>query len=264
MVVSRFGHDPYRYERFRPRYPARVGAQLRSHLLERRDCINNTVDCGAGTGISTRWLRRFVSLEGKIMGVEPDPVMRRMAELSTPHKFRIEYLAGCAEGMPVESQSADLLLLALVMQWTDRTAVYEEAKRVLRPGGVIAVLSNDRLWKESTFLDRYEDALEDLSPGYERTYRAFDYQSEMEVTEGLACVTGWEARWVRHLTRNRFREFALSSSKVQAAIATHGLDGVTERIDDCTAEFADSERLIIPYVTSLVTAIAVPVASRCM
>lgn len=53
-----------------------------------------------------------------------------------PH---VEYRVAPAERSGLETGSADLVAVAQALHWFDFPAFFEEAKRVLRPGGIIAV-----------------------------------------------------------------------------------------------------------------------------
>ena len=57
---------------------------------------------------------------------------------AAPHD-KVEYRIASAESSGLPSQSADLVTVAQGLHWLDPAAFFAEAKRVLRPGGAIAV-----------------------------------------------------------------------------------------------------------------------------
>ena len=110
----------------------------------------------------------------------------------------------------------------------DRPRFLAAARRSLVPGGRVAILQNNRDFARSPFLDAYESLLEELSPGYTRSYRAFDIAAELRVGLGAAEVA--RACWEQAMTRDQFAGMTRSSTQVQRALAAHG-DVFGERLD---------------------------------
>jgi SAM-dependent methyltransferase len=54
-----------------------------------------------------------------------------------PHP-KVTYLVAPAERMPLRDASVDLVTVALALHWFDHDRFYEEVRRVVRPGGVLA------------------------------------------------------------------------------------------------------------------------------
>ena len=103
------------------------------------------VDVGCGTGAALRHAARYVTV-GRLVGVDPVPRMIEIAREKTaghPGADRIEYRVGAAESLPVEDDSADLVLAFDSMDhWDDRGRGLAEVKRVLRPGGRLLVVKD--------------------------------------------------------------------------------------------------------------------------
>ena len=70
-----------------------------------------------------------------VIATEPSAAQLREAR---PHP-RVEYRLEPAEAISVEASSADLVTAAQAAHWFDWPAFTAEAKRVLRPGGILAV-----------------------------------------------------------------------------------------------------------------------------
>ncbi len=96
------------------------------------------VDLGAGTGKLTRLLVPFGS---SLTAVEPLANMRAELVASTPGVVVHE---GTAETMPFADASVDVVVAAHAAHWFERPAFLHEVARVLRPGGGLALLWNDR------------------------------------------------------------------------------------------------------------------------
>ncbi|MBN1174491.1 MAG: class I SAM-dependent methyltransferase [Micromonosporaceae bacterium] len=123
------------YDRARPPYPEEA---VRWMLEPAGHGSLRVVDLGAGTGILTRALLR---LGHEVRPIEPDPGMcDRLAELSPA----IEPLPGTAEAMPVPDAWADAVVAGQAYHWFDVDRAHPEIARVLRPGGALGLVWNDR------------------------------------------------------------------------------------------------------------------------
>lgn len=114
-----------------------VGAELLTRLPP--SCSpQRWLDLGCGTGHFSRALgQRFVGAEGLAVDIA-EGMLRHARPLGGAQQF----IAGDAERLPLQSQCCDLLFSSLALQWcADFSAVLREAKRVLRPGGVLAFSS---------------------------------------------------------------------------------------------------------------------------
>lgn len=127
-----FGAAAQTYQRSRPSYPAEALTWAIGHPPAR------VVDLGAGTGQLTR-----VALAAgfEVTPVEPDPGMRAALDAATPG---VTALAGSAESIPLPDGAADAIVVGTAYHWFDPAKADPEMARVLRPGGVLAPLWNDR------------------------------------------------------------------------------------------------------------------------
>jgi SAM-dependent methyltransferase len=118
------------YERTRPSYPD----ELLDALPIGSDA--EVLDLGAGTGKLTRVLvRRYAH----VTAVEPLDGMRSILERVVPEA---EALPGSAERIPLDDASVDAVFAAQAFHWFDHDVAVPEIARVLRPGGVLALVAN--------------------------------------------------------------------------------------------------------------------------
>ncbi|HET7127464.1 MAG TPA: class I SAM-dependent methyltransferase [Gaiellaceae bacterium] len=118
------------YERTRPSYPP----ELLDGLPLGPDA--DVLDLGAGTGKLTRVLvRRYA----RVTAVEPLDGMRSILERVVPEAAA---LAGSAEEIPLADGAVDAVFAAQAFHWFDHDRALPEIARVLRPGGVLALVWN--------------------------------------------------------------------------------------------------------------------------
>jgi len=118
------------YERTRPTYPA--------ELLELVPLggDSSVLDLAAGTGKLTRVLQHRYR---EVVAVEPLANMRAMLERVVPG---VDALPGTAERIPLDDASVDAVFAAQAFHWFDHARAIPEIARVLRPGGLLAVVWN--------------------------------------------------------------------------------------------------------------------------
>lgn len=96
------------------------------------------VDIGCGPGVA---VDRARSLGADAVGVDPAPVMLRVARARWRRKPGVDWRIGTAESLPVDDDRADVVWsLATVHHWADVDAALREVRRVLTPGGRLVVL----------------------------------------------------------------------------------------------------------------------------
>ena len=109
------------------------------------------VDLGSGTGLSSRWAVKWAA---SVIGIEPNDEMRAVAE-SRPIAG-VEYRPGRAEETGLRDASADVVLAVQAMHWMEPEPTLAEVGRILRPGGVLAVVDAD--WPPVAGVARAEQA----------------------------------------------------------------------------------------------------------
>jgi SAM-dependent methyltransferase len=154
------------YERGRPGYPS---AAVR-HVLDRLPAQADVLDLAAGTGKLTRPL---LSAGLRVVAVEPVAEMRA----ALPSSARA--LEGTAEAIPLGDGTVDGVVVGQAFHWFDGDAALAEIHRVLRPGGLLALIWNRRM---DDPLNREIDALIEPLRGDAPRHRARAWRAAFERT----------------------------------------------------------------------------------
>jgi SAM-dependent methyltransferase len=159
--TERFGDRVDDYVRYRPGYPEQLIGLLRSEcgLGSGRD----VADIGSGTGKLTELL---LATGARVFAVEPNGGMRQAAERLLGRVPGFVSIGGRAEATGLPAASVDLVTAAQAFHWFDQAAARTEFRRILRPGGVAALVWNERDDAASAFLRDYEDCLRRFSVDY--------------------------------------------------------------------------------------------------
>jgi SAM-dependent methyltransferase len=139
--LCRFSGLASLYARCRPDYPeAAVDFILRRCGLTAGSLL---IDVGCGTGISSRL---FAQRGLRVIGIEPNAEMRRQAiEAQLPEGVPApEYRDGRGEATGLGNGVADAVLAAQAFHWFDPDAALREFRRILKPGGWVALVWNER------------------------------------------------------------------------------------------------------------------------
>jgi ubiquinone/menaquinone biosynthesis C-methylase UbiE len=213
------------YNLYRPGYPdvafddlvASCGASARIAL-----------DLGAGPGNSTAGLRRALPDDWLVIAAEPGHDMRRVLSRRFAIQTGVQVIDACAEAVPLPAACAGMVVACTAFHWFDRAAFFAEARRVLAPGGVLALLRNRR---EVTPLIGAFD-------GYiaEHSVNIYDYARREKTKEpsvrALASEDGFQAaksrtyRWAQEVECRGLIDLYLTRSTLAAIVRRIGLGQV--------------------------------------
>jgi ubiquinone/menaquinone biosynthesis C-methylase UbiE len=120
----------------------------------------HVLDLGCGSGAFTTFIARAVGDKGKVyaLDVQADMLKQLERKLSKPENRdikNIKLIEGNAYELPLDDNSLDLVNMVTVLQEIpDRNKALQEVKRVLKPGGLLAVTElfpdPDYPWKSTT------------------------------------------------------------------------------------------------------------------
>ena len=153
-ATSRFSDRVENYVRYRPGYPPEVLPALKAECgLTPRHLI---ADLASGTGI---WTSLLLENGNPVFGVEPNAEMREAGERLLAAFPKFTSVAGTAEATTLAEQSVDFVTAAQSAHWFDRPSARREFVRILKPGGWLVLLWNERLTDSTKFLRDYEQLL---------------------------------------------------------------------------------------------------------
>ena len=164
--TQRFSSRVENYIRHRPGYPPGVVELLKSECGLTSDSI--VADVAFGTGIFTRLL---LENGNRVIGVEPNPDMRRAGQEFLAQYPRFTSVNGTAEATTLLGETIDLVTVAQAAHWFDPEKAREEFARILRPGGSTVLLWNDRRTDSTQFQRQYERLLHTFGTDYEEVRR---------------------------------------------------------------------------------------------
>lgn len=146
--LERFANRADDYAKYRPSYPV---AAIDAILSFGDPAQLRIADIGAGTGISSRLIAdRGVA----VWAIEPNAAMREAAH---PHA-NVEYRNGTAEQTGLPDQSVDGVICCQAFHWFEPIAALTEFRRILKPGGQVALMWNDRD-RQDDFTEAYTDVI---------------------------------------------------------------------------------------------------------
>ena len=212
-------------------------ARLRRQLDLRPGRI--VCDLAAGTGKLSRLL---LSTGAQVVAVEPVPGMRDQLAAACPD---VEVRDGTAEAMPFADGSLDAVTVAQAFHWFDFDAALTEIRRVLRPGGGLAIVFNQRD-ERTEWVARWNDVIDWHARTIAR-YQTTDWTALL-TDHGFVAVGTAQVEWEQEMTRELLAARVRSVSYIAEQppeLQQQYVDGVSALVDDQPPTFG------LPYITHL-------------
>jgi SAM-dependent methyltransferase len=184
-----FAPVAHEYARFRPGYPPGLFDWLAAESPT-RDAV---WDCGCGSGQAS------VSLAERFATVHATDAAPAQIAVAKPHP-RVRYSVASAEHSGLAADLVDLVTVAQALHWFDVAAFYAEARRVARPGALLAVWNYPRPQLrdpvlDAAFLDFYAHVVGPYWPPervhVESNYRTLPFPFEELAHPDFALELEW-------------------------------------------------------------------------
>lgn len=160
---ERFSNRVENYVTFRPGYPDEIIDKLRGKI----DLTPSSIiaDIGSGTGISSEL---FLRNGNTVYGVEPNAAMREAAGEFLSHYDKFSAIDATAENTTLNEKSVDIITAFQAFHWFDNPEAKLEFKRILKKGGFLCLVWNERQLDSNEFLREYERFLVEYGTDYEK------------------------------------------------------------------------------------------------
>jgi SAM-dependent methyltransferase len=227
------------YARARPGYPRALFAGLAALAPGR----TRAWDAGTGSG------QAAVALAAHFDAVVATDASAPQIASAARHR-RVAYAVAAAEASGLADASCDLVTVAQALHWFDVPRFWTEVRRVLRPGGIVAVWTYARL-HATPAVEAVVDALEDeVRPWWppERAlvddgYATLPFPFEVVPLDAPPMRVRW--------TRDALLDYLRTWSAVRRHAAAHGRDAVDDVAAPLAAAWGPAARRTIRWPLSL-------------
>jgi len=200
LFKDQFSGNSADYAAYRPSYPPKLFAWLAEQAPGREMAW----DCATGSG------QAALGLAHHFQGVVATDASADQIAQAWPHAG-VNYRVARAEASGLPAGSVDLVTVAQAAHWFDLPAFHAEVRRVLKPGGALAIWCYERLHVEPALDELIEDFYgSQLGPHWpperrhvEAGYLSLDFPYQetsvptfaMEATWTLDQLMGYLATW---------------------------------------------------------------------
>jgi SAM-dependent methyltransferase len=242
--AARFSDRVADYVLYRPRYPEsliealREGCGLAPH--------HAVADVGSGTGMLADL---FLRHGNTVFAVEPNAPMREAAESLYGAWPNFHSVDGSAEATGLPDTSVDFVTAGQAFHWFDAVAARREFARILRPGGWVVLVWNERRVEACGFLADYEALLQ----RHGTDYAVVDHRNVDE--EKLSAFYGGNFECaildnVQLLDREGLAGRVRSCSYVPAP-GEPGYDAMMAELDELFDMYAQEDQVAMTYDTKI-------------
>jgi len=227
-------------------------------LFERlqRDGIGSpnqsVLDLGTGTGVLARGFARGGC---KVIGLDVSPLLiAESKRLDAQAGLKIDYLLGPAEGIPLPTESVDVISAGQCWHWFDRRAVLGESLRLLRPGGMLLIAAFDWIPFCRNVVELTEELIERHNPAQPKPHIRLGLGAGLypsfvrDLSEGgFEDIQTWSYDQSVRYTHAGWRGRIRASQGVGATLSARQIAAVDEELEQMLRTQFPSDPLLIPH-----------------
>lgn len=162
MVEVDFGKTAKDYAAHRAGFPRQLFDRMAAMGLGRSG--QRLLDLGTGTGTLARGFARRGCI---VTGLDPsEPLLREARRMTEREAVPVEYREGRAEDVDVPDGSFDVVTAGQCWHWFDRSLAAAECRRVLVPGGSLAICYFDWIPTPGSVVVATEDLILQHNPAW--------------------------------------------------------------------------------------------------
>ena len=223
---------------------------------------DRVLDVACGTGVAAAAAAERVGAQGSVAGLDLNPAMLAVAKELRPG---IEWQEGDAIALPFSDASFDRVICQFgVMFFADRHAALREARRVLRPRGVLALATWASIELSPLYVQMAEIVERIAGSEAAAIVRAPFVLPDRASLERMLSNAGFEVIESRSKTElvsypnvDLFLEGEIDATPLGAALQAKGngrSDQVTAAVRTAAETFATSDGVVFPITANLVSA----------
>lgn len=244
-TTERFSNRVTNYVKYRPHYPQEVIT-----LLRQRDVLHNgdtIADTGSGTGFSSELFLR----EGfEVFGIEPNKAMREAGEHYLAGEKNFHSIDATAENTTLAGHSINIILAGQAFHWFDVEKAKNEFLRILKPGGNVVLIWNDRRTDSTPFLRAYEQFLRDYSTDYKEVDHKNTDENVFDTFWGKNNWQFFSVENVQDFSFDGLKGRVLSSSYIPDE--THPLHGeMLQALEKLFYDYSENGKVRMEYDTKV-------------
>jgi SAM-dependent methyltransferase len=160
---QRFSNRVADYMRYRPSYPSALLDLLAKECGLRP--THSIADVGSGTGLLSKL---FLDHGNCVYGVEPNAEMRAGGEQYLRGYPNFTSVNGSAEETTLNPAAVNFITAGQAFHWFNVEKASNEFRRILKPGGWVVVVWQDRRMEDTPFAQDYELLLERFGIEYKK------------------------------------------------------------------------------------------------
>lgn len=216
------------YDEGRPSLPNKTFEMLRPYIRDNMDLI---VDIGCGTGLSTKTCEKYAK---KVIGIDPSEDL--LNEAKKKDIKNVSFIRAFSDNTGLDGGIADLVICSQAFHWMNPTSTLKEVNRILKKGGMFAVVDADYPPVINVRLEKLNVEIHKYTSDFENDEKAVRYPKNQHLKNIINSKYFEYCREIcfeseTEYDKERFKKFLLSQSSMQKAIRNH-YDKMKERLDE--------------------------------